>query len=143
MPMEIRPLTPDYAVSPQITPEDVAAIRAAGYVRVICNRPDAENPPGLQAEAVGAAVRAAGLEFVVNPVIGGAITDAMADAQRAAIESAPGPVLAYCASGNRSSVVWALAMAGTRPTEELLSIPAQYGYNLTPFQDWIEARARG
>ncbi|MDE3029426.1 MAG: TIGR01244 family phosphatase, partial [Paracoccaceae bacterium] len=40
--MEIRALTPDYAVSPQIEPADVAAIKAAGYTTVICNRPDRE-----------------------------------------------------------------------------------------------------
>ena len=34
----------------------MAAIKAAGYTRVICNRPDGENPPGLQAADIGKAV---------------------------------------------------------------------------------------
>ncbi|MDO9527336.1 MAG: sulfur transferase domain-containing protein, partial [Gemmobacter sp.] len=37
--MDIRALTPDYAVSPQISPSDLPAIKAAGYSTVICNRP--------------------------------------------------------------------------------------------------------
>ncbi len=45
--MDIRPLTPDYAVSPQIDPGDLPAIKAAGYVMVIDNRPDGEIPPHL------------------------------------------------------------------------------------------------
>ena len=50
--MQIRPVTPTYAVSPQIAPEDMSAIRDAGYVAVICNRPDEENPPEWQAAAM-------------------------------------------------------------------------------------------
>jgi uncharacterized protein (TIGR01244 family) len=38
--MEIRAITPDYAVSPQIEPDDVPAIALEGYRVVICNRPD-------------------------------------------------------------------------------------------------------
>ncbi len=72
--MDIRPLTDSYAVSPQITPEDVAGIAAAGFTTVICNRPDGEIPPDLRAAEIRTAVEAAGLSFVLNPVIGGAIT---------------------------------------------------------------------
>jgi len=51
-------------------------------------------------------------------------------------------VLAYCASGNRSSVVWALAHAGKRPTDELIAIPARFGYQLEGLRGQIEALAR-
>lgn len=139
--MTFRTLSPDYATSPQITPEDVAAIKAAGYTRVICNRPDGENPPGLQAADIGKAVTAAGMDFVVNPVIGGALTMQNVEAQRDAIETATGPVFAYCASGNRSSIVWALANAGRRPTDELIAAAAGWGYNLEPYRAQIDALA--
>jgi uncharacterized protein (TIGR01244 family) len=89
------------------------------------------------------AAQALGLEFVANPVIGGALTMENVTAQRAAIDAAPGPVLAYCASGNRSSVVWALAMAGRRPVDELVGLPAQHGYQLDHLRPQIEALARG
>ena len=116
--MDIRALTPDYAVSPQIDPADLAAIKAAGYVTVIDNRPDAEVPPHLHAPAMRKAAEALGLAFVANPVIGGQLTMDNVAAQAAAIAAAPGPVFAYCASGNRSSVVWALANAGKRPVDD-------------------------
>jgi uncharacterized protein (TIGR01244 family) len=141
--MDIRPLTPDYAVAPQIALEDLAAIKAAGYRVIIDNRPDGEIPPTLQATAMRDAAQALGLEFVANPVIGGALTMENVTAQRAAIDAAPGPVLAYCASGNRSSVVWALAMAGRRPVDELVGLPAQHGYQLDHLRPQIEALARG
>ena len=53
--MDIRQITPRYSVSPQINPEDFAAIKAAGFTKVICNRPDVENPPSHQADAMAAA----------------------------------------------------------------------------------------
>lgn len=139
--MEIRSLTEDYAVSPQITPEDVAAIAEAGFTTLICNRPDAEIPADINANAIRQQAEAAGLRFVLNPVVGGAITmDNVLDQGRAIADS-NGPVLAYCASGNRSSIVWALAHAGKRPTDELIAIPARYGYALEPFRPTLEQLA--
>ena len=99
--MDIRSLTPDYAVSPQISPFDLPAIRAAGYTSVINNRPDAEIPVDLQDKAMRAAAEALGLTFVTNMVIGGAWTMENVAAQRTAMDSAKGPVFAYCQSGNR------------------------------------------
>ncbi|MCU0825861.1 MAG: TIGR01244 family sulfur transferase [Tabrizicola sp.] len=139
--MDIRPITPEYAVSPQIQPEDLAAIKAAGYVTVIDNRPDAEIPPTLHAQTMKAAAEALGLSFVFNPVIGGMMTMENVQVQGAAIAASPGPVFAYCASGNRSSVVWALSQAGTRPVEELVGLPARFGYQLDHLRPQIEALA--
>lgn len=139
--MDIRRLTDTYATSPQIAPGDMAALRAAGFTTVIDNRPDGEIPPDLHTAVMQAAATQAGLVFVVNPVIGGAMTMANVDAQRAAIDAATGPVFAYCASGNRSSVVWALAMAGRLPTDDLIGIPARYGYQLGHLRAQIDALA--
>ncbi|MDD7973328.1 TIGR01244 family sulfur transferase [Roseinatronobacter alkalisoli] len=141
--MDIRHLTDTYAVSPQITPDDVADIAEAGFTTVICNRPDGEIPPEVQADAIGRAVEEAGLRFIINPVIGGAITMENVTAQGAALTGSDGPVLAYCASGNRSSIVWALSQAGQRPTDELIEIPARFGYALEPFRPTLEQLARG
>lgn len=139
--MDIRALTPIYAVSPQIDPSDLATIKAAGYVMVIDNRPDAEIAEPLQTEHMSAAAKALGLSFVANPVIGGAMTMENVTTQAKAIAAAQGPVFAYCASGNRSSVVWALAHAGKVPTDDLISLTARFGYNLEPFRAQIDALA--
>ncbi|WP_374426546.1 TIGR01244 family sulfur transferase [Tabrizicola sp.] len=141
--MEIRAITPDYAVSPQIEPGDLPAIKAAGYVTVIDNRPDGEIPPHLHTAAMRAAAEALGLTFVANPVIGGALTMDNVTAQAAAIAASSGPVFAYCASGNRSSVVWALANAGKRSTDELIGLPARFGYQLEHLRPQIDALAGG
>jgi uncharacterized protein (TIGR01244 family) len=139
--MDIRPLSPSYAVSPQIAPADLPAIKAAGYVTIIDNRPDSEIPGDLHTEVMQAAAEALGLSFVVNPVISGGLTMDNVTAQRAAIDSSTGPVFAYCASGNRSSVVWALAHAGELPADDLVGIPARFGYALDHLRPQIAALA--
>lgn len=139
--MDIRAITPDYAVSPQIEPSDLAAIKAAGYVTVIDNRPDGEIPPHLHTETMRKAAEALGLVFIANPVIGGMMTMDNVDAQGSAIAASPGPVFAYCASGNRSSVVWALSQAGKRPADELVGLPGRFGYQLEHLRPQIEMLA--
>jgi uncharacterized protein (TIGR01244 family) len=63
--------------------------------------------------------------------------------QKKAMADSVGPVFAYCASGNRSSCAWALVSAGTRPTEELISTPAKFGYNLEGLRARIDTLATG
>jgi uncharacterized protein (TIGR01244 family) len=139
--MDIRALTPTYAVSPQIEIADLSAIKAAGFAVVIDNRPDTEIPPHLHTSAMRDAAEALGLVFVANPIIGGALTAQNVVAQRAAIDAAPGPVLAYCASGNRCSIVWALAHAGKLPADDLITTPARFGYNLEHLRGQLEMMA--
>lgn len=139
--MDLRALTDSYSVSPQIAPEDFAAIKAAGYAMVIDNRPDGEISAALHGPQMRQMAEAQGLDFVLNPIIGGAMTMENVKTQAEAVARAKGPVLAYCASGNRSSVVWALMNAGQRPVDELIGIPARFGYNLEPLRPQIEALA--
>ena len=140
--MDIRALTPTYAVSPQIEPSDLPAIKAAGYTTVINNRPDGEIPPHLQDPAMRAAAQAIGLTFITNPVISGGLTLENVEAQRAAVAGATGPVFAYCASGNRCSIVWALMNAGSQPAEDLIAVPARFGYNLGHLKGQLDALAQ-
>ncbi|MDR9428595.1 MAG: TIGR01244 family sulfur transferase [Salibaculum sp.] len=139
--MDIRPLSPDHAVSPQIDPADLPAIAAAGYRLVICNRPDAENPPDHHAAVMEEAARAAGLDFVNHPVTHPAIGPETIDRQMQAIDTAPGPVLAYCASGTRCSVLWALGRAGTLGVDAVLEATGRAGYDLAPLRPQLEAFA--
>ena len=58
----------NYYVSPQISVDDVNLLAKAGFVKIICNRPDGEVSQDLKAEVIGAAARAAGLTFDVLPL---------------------------------------------------------------------------
>jgi uncharacterized protein (TIGR01244 family) len=140
--MDIRPLSETFAVSPQIAPEDLPAIKAAGFTTVVCNRPDGEVPPDLQADAIRAAAEAEGLRFVLNPLSHGSLSMDHIETQGRALADSEGPVFAYCASGNRSSILWALSQAGAVPTDDLVEAGARAGYNLEAVRPQIEMLAR-
>jgi uncharacterized protein (TIGR01244 family) len=139
--MQIRPITESYAVSPQIDPDDIPAIKAAGFTTIICNRPDAEVPMELQSAVVRIAAEAAGLTFVDIPVSHQTLNLGMVDAQFATMKASEGPVFAYCASGNRSSIVWCLGQAGKMPVDEIIAAVARAGYDQSALRPQLEALA--
>lgn len=117
----------------------MGAIKAAGFTRIICNRPDSENPPPMQAEAMAQAAEAEGLEFVVLPLTHDTMTPDNIDKQMDAVESAEGPVLAYCASGTRCSVIWSLGQASAGGNvDEILGTVAKAGYDLSGLRPRLE-----
>ncbi|MEX0318549.1 MAG: TIGR01244 family sulfur transferase [Ruegeria sp.] len=136
--MEIRPITPRYAVSPQISVEDVPAIAAAGFVKVICNRPNVEVPPSQQSDAIGDAVRAAGMEYEVLELTHQTMTPENVARQVELADCADGPVLAYCASGTRCSVVWALGQCEEMSPDEILGKTSAAGYQLDGLRPALE-----
>ncbi|SMX38133.1 TIGR01244 family sulfur transferase [Octadecabacter ascidiaceicola] len=139
--MDIRQLTPDFAVSPQIDPQDLPAIAEQGFTTIVVNRPDAEVPPSHQVDAMQAAASAAGVELVVLPVTHITLSPDMGAQLDDARAKAKGPVLAYCASGTRSAIVWALSQAGKRSTDEITEIAAQNGYDLSMMRSQLDALA--
>ncbi|OED49993.1 TIGR01244 family sulfur transferase [Leisingera sp. S232] len=139
--MDARVLTPRYSVSPQISVEDLPAIADAGYKMVICNRPDEEVPPSHQAEAIRAAAETAGLQFEVLPLTHQTMTPENIALQRALYESCKGPVLAYCASGTRCSVVWALSQAEDMSADDILQKTAAAGYQLDGLRPALMSQA--
>lgn len=129
--MDIRPLTPDYAVSPQVEPEDFASIAAAGFTTVINNRPCSEIPESHQADNMRVAAEAAGLKFVVLPLTHATINPQTAEAQKAACDASDGPVFAYCASGTRCTIIWALTQAGSQTPDDIIRTAADQGYDIS------------
>ena len=136
--MDMRQLTPDYFVSPQISAEDFAVAKEAGIVRVICNRPDAEIPPHLHHAELAKAAEAAGIEFEVLELTHQTMTPENVAHQHQLIADASGPVLAYCASGTRCSVVWALGAVKDLGVDMVLAQAQQAGYQLEGLRPSLE-----
>lgn len=139
--MDIRTLTPDYAVSPQIAVEDLPAIAEAGFTTVICNRPDDEVGSEIACAAMAEAAAAAGLTFLTLPLVQSTLTPDNGLRQVGMLAEATGPVLAYCRSGTRSTVIWALGQAGTLPVDEILEKATAAGYELEQLRPALEALA--
>jgi uncharacterized protein (TIGR01244 family) len=104
----MRELDDKVLVSGQIRPDEVATLRTQGVTLIVNNRPDGEEPDQPLGVEIEEAAAAAGIDYRSVPIIRG-IGPADVDAMRDAISSSPGKVLAFCRSGTRSGLVWALA----------------------------------
>lgn len=105
--------TQNFATAPQLQPQDLAAIAAAGFKTVINNRPDGEGGPDQPTGSqIQAAAEAAGLAYFALPVLSGQYSPEQIRAFGALLKDAPGPVLAYCRSGARCTQIWRLAVDG-------------------------------
>jgi sulfide:quinone oxidoreductase len=137
--MDIREITEELSVAPQIHAPEVTAIAAAGFRAVICNRPDGESSDQPCCQDIEAAVKAAGMEWRMQPVRSGGVTQADAAAFGALMAELPKPVLAYCRSGTRCAALWCLSEADKRPLPEILERARAAGYDMAAVME----RARG
>jgi len=134
----VHQVTDTYFVSPQITPEAMAQLAEHGFSDVICNRPDSEIGPELQHDVMEQAAKAAGLVFHFHPLVHQSLLETSnSERQRDILAGAEGKVLAYCASGNRSSVVWALGQAGVLPADQIIDAAAGAGYDLSQLRPML------
>jgi len=128
--------------SPQIGLPDVELAKAMGVSLIINNRPEMESPDQTPGAEIEAAARAAGIAYVAIPVTHAGFSDTQVTAMVKALDGATGPVLAYCRSGTRSTLLWALAEAskGANP-EDIAAAAAQAGYDVGPIRPLIDILA--
>ena len=129
----IRQLDDNTFVSGQLSPGQVAELKEHGVTMLVNNRPDNEDPGQPLSSDMEAAAEAAGMEYRHVPIrygMGPSDVEAMREALHATGE---GKMLAFCRSGNRSTLAWALARAedGAEP-EELHKCAEAAGFSLAP-----------
>lgn len=127
------------SVSGQVRPEDLPELARAGVRTVINNRPDGEEPGQPGAAELARTAQAFGLAYHEIPIARG-FADADVEAMADALETSPGPALAFCKSGTRSTFLWALARAraGDDP-EELRAKAEAAGYDLSPIAPLMQS----
>jgi uncharacterized protein (TIGR01244 family) len=128
----IRQLDDRTLIGGQMQPADVAELKQLGVTMIINNRPDGEDdgqPSGAEMER---AAEAAGIAYRAVPIlrgIGPSDVEAMSDA----LSAADGKVFAYCRSGTRSALTWAVARREQGASvEEIRAAAANAGVDLTP-----------
>ena len=132
--MTIKALSPNVSVSPQIAVEDVATAADQGFRTIISNRPDGEDPDVPDWGEFEAAAKDAGLEARHIPVVAQNIGESDVAAFEKALEELPKPLLAFCRTGTRSTIMWALANDGALTADERIRTAARAGYDLEPFR---------
>ena len=129
--MELKRINDHISVCGQIAPEDVASLKAAGFVTIINNRPDGESPDQVPGAEIEAAAKAAGLAYYAIPLGREGVSPDMVEKTHAALEGSNGPVFAFCRSGTRSTTLWALSQAGEMEAGEIISQAAEAGYDMS------------
>ena len=140
---EFKRVTPDFAVAAQLGTDDVARAAADGYKTILVNRPDNETPGQPSANEIKSAAEAAGLHFKAIPFSGLPPPPAAVGQMAQLLDAAEGPVLAYCRTGKRSIMAWAMAqaLAGAHRPEEIIALAAKAGYDLEGARGALETLA--
>jgi uncharacterized protein (TIGR01244 family) len=136
-----RKIDETLSVFGQIQPDDVEAAAAQGFALIVNNRPEEEEPGQPSGEAIRQAARDAGIAYVAIPITHAGFSVAQVDAMRAALAKAEGPVLAFCRSGTRSTLLWALAKAADGEDADVLTRKAAgAGYDVSPVRAFMAPR---
>ena len=100
-----------FGTAGQIDPSHLVDIAAQGYKSVINNRPDGEAGPSQPKNAdIAAQAAALGLQYAYLPVAPSAMTPAEVQEMNRLLKTMPGPILAFCRSGARSTNLYHLAL---------------------------------
>ena len=129
--------------SPQIGLAEVAYAKALGIGLIINNRPEGESDDQTPGPQIEAAAREAGMGYVAIPVSHAGFSMPQVEAmQQALAQAGDAPVLAYCRSGTRSTLLWALAQArsGLNP-DEIAEKAAGAGYDIAPIRATVDMLA--
>ncbi len=133
--MKFAKINTELTVSDQITIEDLKEIQAQGYKTIFCNRPDQESEGQLTFSTIEKEAQNLGIKAIHQPVIGGQISDDDIAQFGTYFELAQKPIFAYCRTGTRCSMLWALSHVKTLPIDEILSKAQIAGYDLSPIKD--------
>jgi len=144
MPNEkFRTVADGFLASPQIQLDDIAAAQEMGVCLIVNNRPDGEAPEEPQGADIEAAAKVAGIGYVAIPISHSGFSMPQVEALGEALASANGPVLAYCRSGTRSTLLWSLLQAklGMNP-EAIAAAAMRAGYDITPIRPTVDMLAQ-
>ena len=135
----VRQLTDRLWVSPQISLTHVSEAAAMGVALIINNRPEGESDDQTPGAEIAAAASAQGIAYIAIPVTHAGFSQTQVAAMREALAGTGGKVLAYCRSGTRSTLLWALAQSseGTNP-QTLSEQAARAGYDLAPVRAMMD-----
>ena len=120
-------------VGGQIDTADVATLKAEGVTMIVNNRPDGEDADQPTSAEIEEAARAAGLAYRHVPIARG-MGPSDIEAMRNAIHAAgDGKLIAYCRTGNRSALAWAVAKSEDGMSRaDLERCVGEAGFNLGP-----------
>lgn len=142
--MKLIELEPGVFVAPQITAVDFSELKARGFAAVVNNRPDGEAEGQLPSAEASAEAERLGLIYHYQPVPNLNVTDSEnVDGFRAHLSGLPRPLLFYCRSGTRCTLLWAQASARRLGAGQVTEMAGQAGYDIAVIGDILDSLAKG
>ncbi len=129
--MKLNKVIEEYFVSDQINAQDISVLKQHGFKTIFCNRPNSEEMHQPTAEELQKVADDLGIKFIHQPVIGNAISQKDVDDFKNYYENAEKPIFAYCRTGTRSTMLWALSESSNRASSEILNLTSAAGYDLS------------
>lgn len=129
-------------VAPQIDVEGIRQAAQQGITTIINNRPDEEQFGQPESKELETLAKLLGMTYRHIPVTHAGFSALQIDEMVLALTQSEGPVLAFCRSGTRSTLLWALARAKVGDAPDELAAKAQAaGYDLTPIRAMLDMLA--
>ena len=133
--MNLKPLSSEISVTPQIEVAEVADLAARGFKSIIGNRPEGEGPDQPAWSSLLVEAERHGMSARQIPVVPGHIGADDVKCFAEALRDLPTPIAAFCRTGTRSAMLWALANPGGLNADELIAVAAAQGYNLAALRE--------
>ena len=131
-------LSDDVSACGQIFPEQIDFIAESGFKSIICNRPDMEKPGQPFCQDMKKHANEAGIEYAHIPLSPGRLTPDILEAMAKALATMPKPILAHCASGMRSTLLWGITNAKTLGADGVITAARNAGYDLEKYRMVLE-----
>ena len=128
--LQICKINNHLSVSRQIH-NDISDIVVAGYRSIICNRSDNEDLGQPSFADIEIEIKKHNLEARWQPVCAGTLQEIHGREFGELLNILPSPVLAYCRSGTRSIMLWALFQARKRSVSDILYYTTRAGYDIS------------
>ena len=128
-----RQLDDKTLVAGQIGPEDIPRLKELGVTLIVNNRPDGEDADQPTSDELEAAAKRAGLDYRHVPIVRGMGPSDIESMREAMHSVGEGKLFAFCRSGNRSTLAWAVAKSEDGvPSTELNRMANEAGFDLGP-----------
>lgn len=121
----------DLYIYGQITSDQISQAASEGIKTIINLRPDGEKADYIIAAEAAEIAKDNNIEYHHIPVAKtGPIPDQVTSFAHTLI-GCEGPVLAYCGSGKRAAILWALVSKGKMSADDIISACANCGHDLS------------
>ncbi len=127
-----------YSVSEQINCDDIKSLADDGIKTIICHRPDGEETNQISSAELKSAAAENGIKFIQIPVSGLNIPQHILQEFISLIDQNDDKIHAYCRTGMRASVFWALSQARSLSSNDILTKAHALGINLTPIIEQLD-----